>query len=236
LPFLGPPFFTFFSVVFGLGGADHTRFNASLKGIAASSAGVFCLAFLGELAMYRILSEQHPAAAASVGLILAGYTELEFALLNCLDALLADFDTIFKSLFRTRGETQRIEIGDAIGRHKFHAIGLGTEFETAIGALQYCRKIRNYYSHCYWFTDPQGFGYVDLEEVAKQNAMATEDNSFFTLRHLNDAVLSEQAAYFNATDSFLNWLQHEAQVKAGKIQKNEYSKPNITTRPPLYRP
>lgn len=186
--------------------------------------------------MYSILSKQHPGAAASIGLILAGYTELEFALFNCLDTLLDDFDTILKSLFRTRGETQRIEIGDAIGRHKFHAIGLGNEFEAAIGALQFCRRIRNSYSHCYWFTSPRGFGYVDLEEVAKQNTKATADDSFFTLRHLSSTVVSEQSAFFTATEKFLGWLENEVKVKRGKLPKNEFPKPDITTRPHLYRP
>src|SRR4029079_8550030 len=109
----------------------------------------------------------YPSECEIIGRLLAGYTGIEFGLMMCVNSVIDDYDAVFKALFRTRGETQRIEIADALGRHKFHATKLGTEFEMAIGNMQHCRKIRNQYSHCHWIVGKESLGFVDLEELAK---------------------------------------------------------------------
>jgi hypothetical protein len=55
--------------------------------------------------------------AKIIGNLLAGYTDLEVGLLNCIQVVRAfEFDTVLKAMFRVRGETNRIKIADALGR------------------------------------------------------------------------------------------------------------------------
>src|SRR6266849_11095561 len=69
------------------------------------------------------------AEAAIIGKLLAGYTTLEVGLMHCIQVVRDDFDAVLKAMFRARGETQRIDVADALGRHFYHDRGLGTEFE-----------------------------------------------------------------------------------------------------------
>ena len=193
------------------------------------------LGFLGALAMLFMLTQQSPQAAASIGRMVVGYTELEFGLMSCIDIASDDFDALFKAMFRTRGETQRLEIADAIGRYRFHALKLGTEFEMALGAIQYCLKIRNQYAHCHWLVVPGRIGFVDLEEVAKENKLA-HGESRFTYHNLTPDLVTKQESYFDYTDHFLWWLQSEAAIKRGKEKANPAPKPKQEARPPLYMP
>src|SRR5262249_34360443 len=64
-----------------------------------------------------------------------------------------DFDATLKAMFRIRGETARINIGDALGHQFYDKLGLGADFEMAVRAMRYCLKIRNQYAHCNWDDD-----------------------------------------------------------------------------------
>jgi hypothetical protein len=86
---------------------------------------------------------RYPKEATIIGRLLAAYPELEIDLLNCVSVARRDFDAVLKAMFRARGETPRINIGDALGRQLYHQKGLGTDFEMAVGAMRYCLKIRN---------------------------------------------------------------------------------------------
>jgi hypothetical protein len=80
-------------------------------------------------------------------------------------------DAVLKAMFRPRGETSRIDIADALGRHFYRDRGLGTEFEMGVSAVRYSLKIRNQYAHCVWYDDKSGkLAFVNLEEVAGDNA------------------------------------------------------------------
>jgi hypothetical protein len=97
-----------------------------------------------------------PQEATIIGRLLAGYGDLEFDLCYCVAVARDDFDMAVKSMFRPRGEKQRIDIADSIGRSKYRELKLGTRFEEAIAATHYCRRIRNQYAHCKWHDDKTG--------------------------------------------------------------------------------
>ena len=108
------------------------------------------------------------AEAEIIGRLLAGYTNLEIGLMNCVQVVRLDFDTVLKAMFRARGETARIDIADAFGRHYYDALNLGTEFAMAISAVRYCLRIRNQYAHCAWWDDKSGrLAFANLEDIAK---------------------------------------------------------------------
>jgi len=79
--------------------------------------------------------DKFPSEAVIIGKLLAGYTTLEIGLMNCVQIVRDDFDTVLKAMFRTRSERQRIDIADAFGRHYYHAHNLGTQFEMAVSAV-----------------------------------------------------------------------------------------------------
>lgn len=106
--------------------------------------------------------------ATLIGGMLAGYADLEIDLTHCVQVVRSDLDTVLKAMFRSRGETQRIDVADAFGRQHYRSLGISTHFEMAIGAVRYCLKIRNQYAHCTWWDDYSGqLAFANLEEEGK---------------------------------------------------------------------
>ncbi len=160
--------------------------------------------------------DKFPKEGSIVGRLLAGYGELELGLCYCVAVARDDFDMVFKAMFRPRGESQRIDIGDALGRQRFETLKLGTQFSEAVASTRHCLKMRNQYAHCYW-TDDFGrkLGFVELEETAKNNSLV--DNVFHIKpRDLDISFLEKQEAYFLYTRDCLDVLQKRAERTAAK--------------------
>lgn len=180
--------------------------------------------------------QRFPEEGNIIGRLLAGYGELELELCFCVGAIRNDFDLAFKPMFRPRGETQRIQIADAIGREMYRQFKLGTQFEEAISAITYCLKIRNQYAHCHW-TDNFGkeLGFVQLEAPAKGHKPV--GNVFqIKIQNLDLGLLQEQESYFVYTRHCLRFLYSEIMSRAGKYTKNPFPSPKKVKRPTLCRP
>lgn len=172
--------------------------------------------------------------AALIGRMLAGYAELEIDLMHCVQVVRDDFDTVLKAMFRTRGETQRIEVADAFGRQYYHDLGLGTQFEMALGGVRYCLRIRNQYAHCNWWDDFSGkLAFANLEEVAKENTRINGLTSL-TTHHVDIVLLQEQMSYFEYTDQLLEWTNYEGRTLAGKPTRQNRNAPKQLKQPPLF--
>lgn len=186
--------------------------------------------------MLEPLARSFPNEILIIGRILAGYTEIEFWLLSCVDSGTDDFDALTKIMFRTRGETQRIEVADAMGRQKFIALGLGTEFSMAIGSVHHCRKIRNQYSHCNWSPEKDALRFIDMEGLAKLHTPVTM-KSVLPNQQLTLEILQQQEAYFDYTEEYLFWLADEARTIRGKSapEAERVPKPKQLKQPPLYK-
>jgi hypothetical protein len=171
-----------------------------------------------------------------IGRLLTGYADLEISLLNCTHVIRDDFDTVLKAMFRTRGETARINVGDSFGRQSCHEIGLGQHFETGIGAMRHCLKIRNQYAHCTWWDDNSGkLAFANLEEAAKENIYLTSLRSL-TRMHVDVPLLQAQEEFFVYTDDIFAYVNYEGRLKAGKIASNPLSMPKQILPPPLHIP
>lgn len=171
--------------------------------------------------------------AALIGRMLAGYADLEIDLMHCAQVVRSDLNTVLKAMFRSRGETQRINVADAFGRQYYHTLGIGTQFEMAIGAIRYCLKIRNQYAHCTWWDDNSGqIAFANLEELAKENALVTDLHGL-TTHHVNVPHLEAQLAYYEYTDSLLIWVIQEGNARAGRpaLPNRVFPKPRL--QPPL---
>lgn len=176
-----------------------------------------------------------PNEAAIIGRILAGYTDLELDLLNCVKSATGDFDSVLKAMHRTRGETQRLEVADALGRQIYRGLTLGTEFEMALGAVKYCMRIRNLYAHSVWWTNAQMLSFTNLEEIAKLND-AVHDLASAQVYRATVGHLEPQFAYFEYASHLLAWVSNEGNKRMGRPHVPALAKPAAVTPPLLYQP
>lgn len=178
--------------------------------------------------------QDFPDEAALIGRMLAGYADLEIDLMHCAKAVRVDLDLALKSMFRSRGNTQRIDIADALGRQPYQTLGIGAEFETAIGAVRYCLRIRNLYAHCTWWNDNSGqLAFANLEELAKEN-VAVLDLHGLTVRHVSVPHLQRQFAYFEYADNLLIWVIQEGNRRSGRPAFPNLVLPLPAAPPPIY--
>lgn len=178
--------------------------------------------------------QKFSAEAALIGRILAGYATLEIDLMHCVQVVRDDLDTVLKAMFRTRGETRRIDVADAFGRQCYHDLGLEAEFEMAIGAVRYCLRIRNQYAHCSWWDDYSGqLAFANLEELARKNTRIVEIRGV-TVRHVNVQLLQNQLMYYEYADAFLAKVNFEGRTRTGKPTIPNYKTPPQMEKPPLF--
>lgn len=175
--------------------------------------------------------QDFPAEAALIGRMLAGYADLEIDLMNCVKAVRGDLDLALKTMFRGRGNSQRIDIADALGRRLYHDLGLGVEFERGVVAVRYCLKIRNQYAHCTWWNDNSGqMAFANLEELAKGNVPVTDLHGL-TVNHVTEPHLRAQFTFFEYTDDVLIGLIQESNRRVGRP-----AFPNIGIPAPMAQP
>jgi hypothetical protein len=176
-----------------------------------------------------------PNEAAIIGRLLAGYAELEIGLLHCVSVVRKDFDAVLKAMFRTRGETRRIDVADALGRQLYRALDLANEFEVAIGAVRYCLRIRNQFSHCNWYDDRSGrLAFVNVEEIVKGNEAITGFDDL-TRHYVDVPTLTAQEQYFAYADALLAYANYEGRFRAGKLRNRIFGeRPSHVEQPPLH--
>jgi hypothetical protein len=171
---------------------------------------------------------------ATVGRLLAGYSNIEVGLLHCVQiALGGDLDTVLKKMFRTRGEARRISEAEKLGHPNYHRLRLAADFQKVIRVVRYCVKIRNQYAHWVWWDDYSGkLAFADLEELA-QRKRPVRDLLKLRAYHVDAALLDAQEAYFVYADEYLTWINYEGRFRDGKSKSNPLIKPKPVQRPRL---
>jgi hypothetical protein len=104
-----------------------------------------------------------------IGRLLAGYSEIEVQGCACLVAVEGILDVPLRTIFGTRGTETRIKNLRGALQTDFANAGLLPDLEEALDDMDWCRQIRNQYSHCQWYwTSREGLCFVNLETLAKQ--------------------------------------------------------------------
>jgi hypothetical protein len=182
-----------------------------------------------------VIFERFSDEANTIGWLLMGYSALEIDLMN-LCKWARDLDVAVKGMYRARGESARLQIADALARPHYRNLGLGSQFERAISAMGYCRKIRNQYSHCLWHDDNSGqLAFVDLEELAELNTVVVNLTGL-TLYHVDVTLLKQQAGYFAYTEALIVWLNYEGRRLTGQDAGPARQEPIQQQRPSLHLP
>lgn len=168
-----------------------------------------------------------PQETSLIGQILLRYSLLELDLCNCVSCARGEFDEIFKSFFRTRGETQRLRTADTLGRLHFQRHDLETEFAMCTAAMKQCLRVRNCYAHCIWWGIGAGqLAFAQLEDAAEQKMEVHNLERLRTAHNIATSdTLSEQIAYFQYTEDFIRWLGSEVLVRSGKRDIQHLPKP-----------
>ena len=186
---------------------------------------------------FKDISQKFPAEAAAVGRLLAGYADVEISLMNCVQMVRGgDLDTVLRAMFGRRGETQRIDTANTLGKPAYDSLGLGSRFSTAISGMKFCLRIRNCYAHSFWHDDNTGYlAFVNLEGLAKAPSRVT-DLLGLTIRYLDMSILTEQERYLDFVDHSISFLNYESRYLKGDSASNPVPAPAPHVEPPLYRP
>jgi hypothetical protein len=184
-------------------------------------------------------ANQAQAEGIIVGRLLAGYGELEVQLCACRIAVEGIYDIPVRELFSVRGESRRLRTAKAALRSDYTRAGLITDLDQALDDLDWCREIRNQYSHCQWYwTSKEGLCFVNLEELAKQ---PTAILALTAVRHpISLALLNDQEAFFWYVKECLMYLE-TAYRDWDRLQGLTpgpaiflYPKPTVVARPPAH--
>jgi hypothetical protein len=151
--------------------------------------------------------QKFDAEGATVGRLLAGYSNIEVGLLHCVVAARGgNLDTVLKKLFRIRGETRRINEAEKLALDECQRLRLATDFQKAIRVVRYCLKVRNQYALWVWWDDYSGrLAFANLEELAARKR-PVKDLGKLRPHHVDAALLAAQDAYFVYPDRLLAWV------------------------------
>ena len=178
-----------------------------------------------------------PKEMAVIGRLLVDYGELELDLMNCVQVMRGyDLNSVLKTMFRIRGETNRIDIADALGRVPYTSANMTTEFDTVISAMRQCLRIRNRYAHAFWHDPNQGkdLCYVSLEELAKE-ADEVRDLTALTFFFIDETLLLQQEWFFEYTRALINYVNHQGRFNSGTLRQQIFPLPAAVTPPPFLR-
>jgi hypothetical protein len=183
-----------------------------------------------------LFSGRHTVEGVIIGRLLAGYGPLESALLHCVAMAKDDLDMVLKAMYRPRGETNRIDVADAIGRPAYRELKIETMFVETVSDMRFCLKIRNQYAHCHWHEVVDArLCFINLEEIAKKDEHII-DLHRLTFHYLDEALLTQQEAYFVYVRECLLYLNYEGRFRAKRISTHDQPRPKKVRRPPPYIP
>ena len=166
--------------------------------------------------------DRHSRAGTAIGRMVVGYGELEFDFCRLVAALSGNFDAAIKIMFRTRGETQRVQVGDGHVRNLITQGAFRTAYEETVAHLKHCLKIRNQYAHCNWTEsrDGKSLAFIDLEEIARPDSSANA--ATLTMHQIKEQLALDQEEFFIAVADWLNWLRLECDCDAGRSSRPHY--------------
>ncbi|WP_143749720.1 hypothetical protein [Mesorhizobium sp. WSM3879] len=144
-----------------------------------------------------------PKEAALVGLLVAGYGELDICLGHVCGLAVGDKFAVLEALNKVSSEQARIEIANSLAKHILEAKGFGTKFGEAVGAINLCRKIRNQYAHAQWTGVDGKLAFTRTESINWRE----KDSIRWSTLSLD--VLEKQELYFEYTRKCLIWLEFQ---------------------------
>ena len=162
------------------------------------------------------------------------YGEFEFTIAQLLGyAIPGGDDTAARLLYRVNGEAARLDVADALLRPFFETtLRIAGAWTNTLGALRYCKNVRNQYAHCHWHnpaTIPLGLCFLNMDHDA-DSPEGTLNVHFYPTDLL---LLQKQHEYFEYTLDWLFYLQCACWAHVGKNSRNPRV-PKSIPQPPLH--
>jgi len=146
-----------------------------------------------------------------IGRLVIEYGEMEWDFCLLVSAIIGDLDPALKAMYRTRGETQRIDVGDALARSRLPAGRIRTLYEETVSHMRTCLKLRNQYAHTNWIDDPtDGLTFVKIEDIAQSHAKA--DTANLQRYRLTAEIVEDQQRFF--VDVFQNMRYLNLEIRS----------------------
>src|SRR6476646_8092448 len=137
-------------------------------------------------------------------------------------------DTAPRILFRVNGEAARLDVADAILRPFFEALKLGGQWGCTLGALRYCKNVRNQYAHCNWHSDEQRhlcFHNMDRDADSRDEILNVH------LYPTDLDLLQKQHQYFEYTLDWVWYLTCECRKHKGQASPTFQFQNQFLNRP-----
>ncbi len=184
----------------------------------------------------RLLLEfdEHPQEQALVGRMLMAYGEFESQTAKLVGhAFDGNYALGGRIFWRVHGAAARIDVADAIIRPFFESIGLLGQWSNALGALRYCKDIRNQYAHCNWFTEKgKPLTFINFDK----DVASPEGELMLQLYPTDLTLLQKQCEYFEYTNDWLFFLDCRCRRRRGVSAPDAVAPKSIPQPPKHNRP
>jgi hypothetical protein len=170
--------------------------------------------------------DRHKRLGEIIGRMVIEYGEMEWDLCLFVGHVIDNPDTALKAMYRSRGETQRIDVADALVRNRLEVGKLRTTYEETLAHMRRCLKFRNQYAHTNWVDIPsEGLCYINFECAASSDKEA--DVNTLPRFCLNQEIVEDQQRFFVEVFQNLRYLSMEIQARNGSVshQGFHYIKP-----------
>ena len=145
-----------------------------------------------------------------IGRLVIEYGEMEWDLCLLVSHITQNLDTALKAMYRSRGETQRIDVADSLARNRLPTGRVRTIYEQTIAQMRDCLKIRNQYAHTNWVETAGGeLCFVNIEELANGHEIIELSN--MQLHRLDMSIIDDQARFFLQVMQNMRYLNMEIQ-------------------------
>lgn len=141
--------------------------------------------------------------AALIGLLVLGYSELDIMFCHVGGLALGNKSVVMDALHKIQNEGTRIDVVSRLVRHVFSTPEKSAQFGETLGAIKFCKTVRNQYAHAKWGDDGNGLIFFNAHDANWLNADP------FAWKATNLALLKEQEAYFEYTRKCLLALEWE---------------------------
>jgi hypothetical protein len=160
--------------------------------------------------------DRHKRLGEIIGRMVIEYGEMEWDLCLLVGHVIGNSDTALKAMYRSRGETQRIDVADALVRNRLEMGRLRTTYEETLAHMRTCLKLRNQYAHANWVDVPsEGLCYINFECAASSDKEA--DVNALPRFCLDLEIVEDQQRFFVEVLQNLRYLSMEVQAKNGSV-------------------
>lgn len=171
-----------------------------------------------------------PNEAELISIILAGYNELEFDLLSLLGTVLEDSNMAVRILYRLCSESHRLDVADAILRDKCETAGIQAPYGCALGALRWCKNLRNQYAHSHWHESNGLLQFFNMEELAK----SAKGDTMLSFKPVDVALLEKQVEFLRHTARWLMFLRESYTAYLEKAPNHDLEAPPQLLQPKMH--